>query len=230
MLNKTLAISKAAYIQLRVYMFWIIVFLALNLLSKFIEYWSIGYQPDNYSLSTGNVISFILIFAAVILPLPFFRRIMNVGASREDYYVGIVAIYVVGCAVFAALNVILLKVVDQVLLVDYMNSFDLFHIFHWDQFNVLGMFLYQFAVFLLLVSFINLMLSAVRSYIGLLLWVILVAAIPISTSIASYRAKLADGLQVLLMNDTLFAGVGICLMLSFVCLIGGWFFTSRRTY
>jgi hypothetical protein len=230
MLNKTLAISKAAYIQLRVYMFWTVVGVALNLLSKFIEYSAVGYQPDSYSLSIGNILTLILFFAAVILPLPFSRRMMNLGASREDYYVGVVAIYVVGCAAMSALNMILFKLVDHGLLLDYVNSFNLYHIFHWDQFNVGGMFLYQFAVFLLLVSFINLMFSAVRSYVGLSLWVIVAAAIPISTSIAAYRAKLADGLHVLLFNDSLIAGSGICFLLSIACLIGGWFFTSRRTY
>jgi hypothetical protein len=230
MLNKTLAISKAAYIQLRVYMFWIFVALVLDSVSKLIQYWAVGYQPENYGISVGNFLSLILLIAAVILPLPFFRRMMNLGATRQDYYIGVTAIYVVGCAALAALNVILYKLLDQGLLLDYVNYFDLFHIFHWDQFNVVGMFLYQFAVLLLLVSFIHLMFSAVRSHVGISLWVIVAAAIPISTSIAAYRAKLADGLYVLLFNDSLISGSGICFLLSIACLIGGWFFTSRRTY
>jgi hypothetical protein len=230
MLNKNVAILKAAYIQLRIYMFWIIVAVAANGVSMFVQYLTIGKQTENYAVSIGNFLSLILIFAAIILPIKFFRRMMNLGATRVEYYTGVVVVYVVGAAFFSVLNIICLKLLDQGLLQDYVNFFNLFEIFHWDQFGIAGMFLYQFSVYLLLVSLINLMYSGLRSYMGLTLWVILAAAIPISTSIASYRHNLADGLQTLLFNDSLLAGFGICFTLSCVCLMGGWLLTSRRTF
>jgi uncharacterized membrane protein YhaH (DUF805 family) len=229
MLNKNKVMLKAAYLQLRIYMLCVIGFVAAGLLANFIVFLAIGSTEDSTQVSTGNVLTVFIMITAIILPLGFFKKIINLGATRKEYYSGIIVVYIALAAFFSILNIVFLKM-EQGFMKDYQHTFNILEIFHWDQFGIAGMFLYQFAVYMLLISLINLMFSGIRSHIGLSLWVILIAAIPISTSIASYRHKLADGLQALLFNESLLEGVGISLVLSCMFFIGGWLFTNRRTF
>ncbi|MFK7693132.1 hypothetical protein [Paenibacillus sp. HJGM_3] len=228
-MNKNKMILKAAYIQMRIYIWILLAYIAAGLVANFIVFLAIGNANNSPApVSIGNMLSIILIMMAVALPLGFFRKIINIGATRKEYYTALVVIYTLSAVVLSIINVILLKLVDQ-LYKDDSFYFNILEIFHWDQFGILGMFLYQFAAYMLLISIISMLFSGIRSYVGISLWVIVIAAIPISTSIASYRHNLADGLQTLLFNDSLFAGVAICLIPSCIFLFAGWLFTKKRT-
>ncbi|MBB6673690.1 hypothetical protein [Cohnella nanjingensis] len=103
-------------------------------------------------------------------------------------------------------------------------------IFHWDRFGFAGMFLYQFGVYMLLFSLLTLLFSGLRHAVGWLLWVVLIAAIPLGTALPVFRPHVAEGFGKLLFNDSLLQGFGITLILSLVFLAGGWLFTRRRPY
>lgn len=187
--------------------------------------------PDNNNnqVSVGNLLSILLIVMAISLPLTFFRRIMNLGATRKQYYTGLIVTYSFWAALFSLLNIVWLKL-EVGFLREYIETFNIIEIFHWDQFNVAGMFLYQFGAYMLLISILNLLCSCWRHVLGWIFWVLLIAAIPIGTSIASFRTKLADGFLTLLFNDSLLQGFGLTFSISLLLLAAGWWFTSRRTF
>jgi hypothetical protein len=95
---------------------------------------------------------------------------------------------------------------------------------------VAGLFVYQFGAYMLLISLLSLLFSGLRHIAGWVIWVALIAAIPIFTSIAPLRHELASGLQTLLFNDSLLQGFGWTFLLSCVLLAAGWWFTTRRTF
>lgn len=187
--------------------------------------------PDNNNtqVSVGNLLSILLIVMAISLPLTFFRRIMNLGATRKQYYTGLIVTYSFWAALFSLLNIVWLKL-EVGFLRQYIETFNIIEIFHWDQFNVVGMFLYQFGTYMLLISILNLLFSCWQHVLGWIFWVLLIAAIPIGTSIASFRTKLADGFLTLLFNDSLLQGFGLTFSISLLLLAAGWWFTSRRTF
>ncbi|MDF2670608.1 MAG: hypothetical protein K0R67_2914 [Paenibacillus sp.] len=227
-MNKNKAFLKAAYLQLRIYMLYILGFTFLSFLANFIVYLSID-DSENVQVSLGNMATIFLIFMAAILPLRFFRRMVNLGATRQEYYKGILVFYTAAAAVFSVFNLLFYKFESEVIR-EYQQTFNILEIFHWNQFGLLGMLVYQFGAYMLLISLLNLLFSGIRHYVGWILWVVLIAAIPIGTSIASYRHKVADGFTALLFNDSLWQGFGICFVLSIVFLAGGWLFTRRRAF
>lgn len=228
-MTKTNVLWRASFLQLRVYMWCVFGIVTASFVSNFIVYLSIGYQEDNSQVSIGNMLAIFLIFVAIVLPAAFFKRIINLGATRKQYYVGVLAIYMIWSAAFALFNVLWLEV-EKGFIRDYTNIFNLLEIFHWDQFGVIGMILYQFGTYMLLASLLNLLFSGLRHPVGWLLWVLLIAAIPIGTSIPSLRVHVADGFLALLFNDSLFAGLGLTLGLTVLFLFGGWWLTRRRTF
>ncbi|WP_143014361.1 MULTISPECIES: hypothetical protein [unclassified Paenibacillus] len=228
-MNKNKMIVKAAYIQMRIYIWILLAYIAAGLVANLIVFLAIGNANHSPApVAIGNMLSVILIMMAVVLPLAFFRKIINTGATRKEYYIALMIIYTLSAIVLSIINIVFLLLVDQ-LYKDDSFYFNILEIFHWDQFGIMGMFLYQFAAYMLLTSTISMLFSGIGSYVGLSLWVIVIAAIPISTSIASYRHSLADGLQTLLFNDSLFVGVAICLIPCCIFLFAGWEFTKRRT-
>jgi hypothetical protein len=227
-MNKAIVQMKASSIMLRSYLLWISGLVLVSFLVNYIT-GSFVDNSENTQVSAGNELSIFIIFMAIVIPLGSFRRLMNLGATRIEYYRGAICYYVIWAAIMAVVNVIWLQIELHYLRPVY-RTFNILEIFHWDQFNYLGSFLYQFAVYMTLISLLNLLFSSLRHYIGWIIWMVLIAAIPISTSIAELRNYLAAGLENLLMNDSLAQGLAWNMGLVIVFILGGLWFTSKREF
>lgn len=227
-MNKSLAIWKASFLQLRIYLLCVLAVVAAGFLANFIVFLSVG-SEDSTQVSIMNQLVICLIFVGSVLPAGFFKRIINVGATRKEYYVGLLTIYAIWAAAAAIVNLLGWKL-EVGFIRNYTGTFNIIEIFHWDQFGVLGVLVYQFGTYMLLMSLLSLLFSGLRYVAGWILWVVLIAAIPIFTSVPSLQPKVADFFQTLLFNDSLWKGFGLELVLSLVFLAGGWLFTRKRTF
>jgi hypothetical protein len=219
---------RASFLQLRPYLWSILGTIAISILANVIVSLSLGDNGENKQVSAANLLTVFLLFIGSVLPAGLFRRVMNLGATRKEYYAGMLLVYALWSAIFAMLNIIWLQI-EIGFIRNYENTFNILEIFGWSQFGIVGMFVYQFGAYLLLISLLNLLFSGLRHVLGWVVWVVFIAAIPIFTSIPSLRHTLADGLQALLFNDSLLQGFGLTLLISLVLLAGGWWFTARRT-
>jgi hypothetical protein len=226
-LNKTRALWKASLLQLRIYMWCMVGVAAAGVLANLIVALSMGGSHESKQLSAANVLTVFLIIIAVVLPVSFFKRVINLGASRKEYYISLLVIYSIWTSIFALLNIIFWRL-ESGLIAHYQQSINILVVFHWVQFGVLGMFVYQFCVYMLLITLLNLLFSGLRHFAGWVIWVVLITAIPIGTSLPSLRPKVADAFLTLLFNDSLLQGAGLAFLLSCVFLAGGWLFTRRR--
>ncbi|SHE36315.1 hypothetical protein SAMN05444392_101167 [Seinonella peptonophila] len=187
-----------------------------------------GNEKDTY-VSPGNFITIFLLFVATVLPLSYFKRVINLGASRNEYYTGLLSIYAIWIGIFAVFNVICLKIEMSLSLIYKYNYMNILEIFHWDQFGIIGMFIYQIGVYLLVVSILNLLFSCLQHFIGWIIWIILiVAAIWISISFSTLKPKLVEISLTLLSNDSLLQGFGLNFLISCLFLTTGWLFTRKR--
>lgn len=227
-MNKTAVLMRASFLQLKMYLLIVFGMVAVSVITNTIVSLSLG-ESDNTQVSTCNMLTIFLIFAGSVLPASLFRRAINLGATRKEYYRGILLVYGLLAALFALINILWYQL-EVGLIRNYVDTFNILEIFHWNQFGVIGMFVYQFGAYLLLLSLLNLLFSGLRQVAGWIIWVILIAAIPIFTSIATLRHHLADGLLALLFNDSLVQGFGLTVLLSCLFLAGGWWLTRRRTF
>ncbi|MNI23712.1 hypothetical protein D3C73_773080 [compost metagenome] len=217
---------KASFLQLKLYLYVILGVVAVSVLSNIIVSLSIG-SGENPQVSAANVLTVFLIFVGSILPLQLFKRMVNLGATRKDYYYGILVVYVLSAAFFAVLNTVWFQL-ENSFIRSYETTYNILEIFGWSQFGITGMLIYQFGAYMLLLSLLSLLFSGIRHVLGWVIWVVILAAIPVFTSIAPLRHKLANGLMVLLSNDSLLAGFGLTLLIACVLLAGGWWFTAKR--
>lgn len=226
-MNKTTVLLKASLLQLRLYLWIILGVIAVSVITDLIISLAMG-PGNNSSVSASNLFNVLLIFVGSVLPASFFKRVINLGATRKEYYVGVLLVYAVSAAFLALLNIAWLQL-EMHIIRNYEHTFNILVIFHWDQLGIVGMFGYQFGAYLLLLALLNLLFSGLRHAAGWAIWAVFIATIPIFTSIASLRSKLADGLLALLFNHSLLQGFGLTFGVACLLFAGGWWFTARRS-
>lgn len=219
---------KATYLQMRMYIWFVIMLIILGRLAEFIVSLFID-GGESTGLSTSNVLILILLLIAIVLPLSYYKRIVHLGASRKQYFVGLQLVFAVWAAVIALFNS-LWPVLEANVFRSYKNTVDLIEAFHWNEFGLAGSFLYQTAFYLMAMALLSMLISGYYHFVGWLLWALLLAAIPIGTAIPSLRVHVVLFFKALLFNGSLLAGVGFNLMLFLVFIAGGWLFTRGRTH
>ncbi|MCR8657253.1 hypothetical protein [Paenibacillus endoradicis] len=217
---------KATYLQLRIYIWMVIILILLGRLAEFI----VGLFTDssqNRGLSDGNLLLLILLIIAIVLPLSYYKRIVHLGANRKQYFWGLQFVYAVWAAVIALFNSLWPMLEVNVF---HKNNVNLIEAFHWNEFGVAGSFLYQTFFYLMTMALLSMLISGYHHFVGWLLWVLFIVAIPTGTAIPALRTHVVSFFETLLFNDSLLAGIGFNVVLFFVFLAGGWFFIRERTY
>ncbi|MCU6792504.1 hypothetical protein OB236_10225 [Paenibacillus sp. WQ 127069] len=226
-MNKTTVLMKASFLQLRLYLWIVLGILTVSVITNLIISFALR-SGENSSVSAANLTTLFLIFVlGSVLPVSFFKKLIILGATRKEYYLNILLVYTLWAALFAVLNIVWFQF-ELNLIRSYEHTFNILEIFNWDQFGIAGMFIYQFGAYLFLLALLNLLFSGLHHPVGWVIWAAFIAAIPVFTSIAQLRHKLADGLLMLLFNDSLLQGFGLTFIIACLLLLGGWWFTARR--
>ncbi|MEJ8304415.1 hypothetical protein [Saccharibacillus sacchari] len=186
-------------------------------------------EMENVNVSSANMLLTLLPLLAIILPLQTFRPMMNFGDSRRRYFTGLLGVYAVSALLLALVNSLWWPF-EQNFVRIYSQTYNLIEVFGWEQFGTVGAFIYQSVFYFFVLTLFNLLFSGLKSPISWIIWTVLIAAIPIGTSIASLRVHVADFFLALLFNDSLINAVGINLGLSLIFIAGAWLFTRRRTF
>ncbi|ASS64917.1 MULTISPECIES: hypothetical protein [unclassified Paenibacillus] len=217
---------KATYLQLRLSIGIVILFILLGRFAEFIVgLFTAG--SDNSALSDGNLLLLILLLFATVLPLGYYKRIMHLGAGRNQYFWGLQLVYAVWAMAIALFNCLWPMLEEKVL---HRNTVDLIEAFHWNEFGIAGSFLYQTVFYLMAMALLSMLVSGFDHLVGWLLWVLFITAIPAGTAIPALRTHVASFFEALLFNASLLEGVGFNLVLLFAFVAGGWYFTRRRTH
>ncbi|WP_248929532.1 hypothetical protein [Paenibacillus hamazuiensis] len=227
-MNRIWILVKAAFLQLRMYVLSLLGYTAVSVLTDVVLNLTLGYG-ENSHISFGSTLVVLPVLIAIVLPLSFFKRIIHLGATRKEYYIGILMTYVIASMAVAVLYIVWMKV-ETIFSGMYGNHIIyLLEVFHWDQFGSAGMLVYQFGAYMLLISIFNLLFSGLRHKAGWVICGVIIAAIPIGSSLPSIRSLVADAFLKLLFNDSLLQGFGLTFFSSCLFLAGGWWFTKRRT-
>lgn len=219
---------KATYLQMRIYVWCILVFTLLGRLAQFIVSLFVD-SSQSTILSAGNMLILILILIAIVLPLSYYARIIHSGASRGHYFRGLQFVFAVWAFVIALINSLWTEMEANVLR-DYESKVGLIEAFRWADFGLAGSILYQTAFYWMGMALLGMLISGYYRFAGWLLWALLIAAIPVGTAIPSLRVHVVSFFEALLWNGSLLAGVGFNLLLGFVFVAGGWLFTRGRTH
>lgn len=219
---------KATYSQIKMHIWFVLTIIVLGRISELIVI-SLSDISGITRLSEANMLVVLLPIIAIVLPLRYYKRILHLGASREQYFAGMHIAFAFWAAVIALINSIWITLQIHIFQ-NYDSAVDLVAAFHWNDFGIAGSFLYQFVFYLMAMALISMLVSGYANPVGWLLSALIIAAIPVGTAIPSLRVHVVSFFKNLLFNDLLLLGVWFNLLLYLVFVAGGWLFTRVRVH
>ena len=179
------------------------------------------------ALSNGNYTWLLAVMTPFFFVFYDFRKLMYLGASKKDFYLGSLMGYGILALLISLVNT------GVHLLIDPLNRaqrvVNLMDVCGWMENGALVAFLQQ-AVFLFLVMiFLHVLLSMQPHWYGWLTDAVIAAVICIFTPIAPLRGILSGFFRLIMLNSSAIAHIGICLLLSAVLALGGLAVLKRKT-
>lgn len=223
-LNKTVNIFKGSAFSLK--MLFVIIFAGEGTHFAINTILALASVNTNPEVSSGNVFTSLLAFMAIVLPLYMFKRMLNAGASRRDYYAGLMVTYLLMAAAFSVFNIIWLGLEKNVF-VQFKTYFNYIDIFNWGRYGMVGMFIYQLSAYMLIIAFLNMLFSSFKNKLGIALYFLFAAAISVSMSIGELRGAVYELIYFLLFSPNMLLGVIITALLTIVFFAAGWWFVKR---
>lgn len=156
-----------------------------------------------------------------------FTKLMHLGASKKDYFLGCLISYVILAAGISLVNTMIYLVIDPAY--SARTVINLMDVCRWTENGMAAAALQQMLFLLLLMVFLHVLLSMQAHWYGWLTDAILVVIICVFTPIAPLRAVLAGFFQLIMLNGSAVPHICICLLLSAVLSLGGLAVLKRKT-
>ncbi|MCL1841704.1 MAG: hypothetical protein FWF75_08175 [Propionibacteriaceae bacterium] len=200
---------------------WITGVVFVLLVANVIVYWRVSASgvdlTTGSSIGFGNALWLMPVLAAIFIPAMNYRRIVNLGGRRAQYFWGVGVLYVLLAAGVSLVNTALYYAADRPI-TDYGRMggwWNLTQVFGWTDNGPLLAFVQQFAFLLLFTAFVNVLVLLQDKWYGIALDVVIIAIISVFTPIAPLRHALASFFHLVIFGQ---AGLQIlaCLVIAVV--------------
>ena len=178
-------------------------------------------------LSNGNYTWLLAVLTPFFFVFYDFTKLMHLGASKKDYYLGCLISYGFLAFCISLVNTLVHLLIDPVYPAE--TVINLMDVCQWTANGMVVAGLQQMFFLLLVMIFLHVLLSMQAHWYGWLTDAILVAIICVFTPIAPLRAVLAGFFQIIMMNRNAILHIGVCLLLSAALSLGGLVVLKRKT-
>jgi len=171
---------------------------------------------DNSNISIAWYCWLLVLIAAIVIPSGNFTRIINLGATRRDYFWGTLLAYT-GLTGLASLVVILMTyLIDRPL--NNWGAFGVFwtapDIFGWSAHGAVVAFFQQWAFLMLFAAFVHTLVAAQDKWYGWVADVTIIAIISVFTPITPLRHAEAWFFNLILFHHNALLQIVACLVLA----------------
>ena len=178
-------------------------------------------------LSNGNYTWLLAVLTPFFFVFYDFTKLMHLGASKRDYFLGCLISYVFLAFCISLVNTGIHLLIDPVY--SAQTVVNMMDVCKWTENGMIVAGLQQMLFLLLVMVFLHVLLSMQAHWYGWLTDAVLVAIICIFTPIAPLRAILNGFFQVIMLNSNAALHIGICLLLSAALSLGGLVVLKRKT-
>ena len=222
MLNKSLVVVKTNYRNIKLAYILTVIVMGVTLIQDIImliigAVSGSGYRgiEENMNVSFGNYLILLIILSAAFISGNF-RKMMNLGGKRANYFNGCALTYAIMTAVVSLACVILYLTYDR-----FMTSalykggtLDILYWFGWIENGAVIAFFQLFAFLFLLATFLHTLSSAQDKWYGWAADALIVAIVSVFTPIAPLRAALVWFFNLIIFNSNAFVQIAACFILS----------------
>jgi len=223
MFNKSLVVAKTNFRNIKVsyivtaiivgcIIIQDVVFLILDATGVF----SNTNPEGNMNVSLGNLFFFLIIHSAIFIPAANFRRMMNLGGKRANFFYGCILTYVIMAAVISLVSIILYYTYDRFMISQFYRggTMDVLYWFGWIGNGPVIAFFQQFAFLFLFAVVIHTLAATQDKWYGWFADIIIVAIISVFTPIAPLRASLVWFFNLIIFHSNAFVQIFACLILA----------------
>lgn len=178
-------------------------------------------------LSNGNYTWLLAVMSPFFFVLYDFSKLMHLGASKRDYFLGCLISYGLLAFGISLLNTLIHLVIDPAY--QAQTVINMMDVCHWTENGIILAGLQQMFFLLLVMVFLHVLLSMQAHWYGWLTDTILAAIICIFTPIAPLRAVLGRFFSLIMFNSNAILHIGICLLLSAALSLAGVMVLKRKT-
>lgn len=178
-------------------------------------------------LSNGNYTWLLAVMAPFFFVLYDFSKLMHLGASKRDCFLGCLISYGLLAFGISLLNTLIHLVIDPAY--QTQTVINMMDVCHWTENGIILAGLQQMFFLLLVMVFLHVLLSMQAHWYGWLTDAILAAIICIFTPIAPLRAVLGRFFSLIMFNSNSILHIGICLLLSAALSLAGIAVLKRKT-
>ena len=178
-------------------------------------------------LSNGNYTWLLAAFTPFFFVFYDFTKLMHLGASKKDYYLGCLISYGFLAFCISLANTLIHLLIDP--LYPAKTVINLMDVCKWTENGIVAAGFQQMFFLLLVMVSLHLLLSMQAHWYGWLTDAVLAAIICIFTPIAPLRGILAGLFQVVMLNGNAVVHIGVCLLLSAAFSLGGLAVLKRKT-
>ena len=208
----------------------------LNLKNIVVPYWVTGITAllilvqtiidmllinNNMEISVGCYLWLLPVMAAIFIPAKNFRRIVNLGGKRGNFFWGSLVTYAILACIVSLSNVVCNYGFD--LLIEASPNFDreyfggvinLIEVFGWTRNGPVVAFIQQFAFLFLFSVFVHTLTAAQDKWYGWAADILIVAIISVFTPIKPLRDAEAWFFNLILFHPNAFLQITACLLLA----------------
>lgn len=179
------------------------------------------------ALSNGNYTWLLAAMTPFFFVFYDFTKLLHLGASKRDYYLGCLISYGVLAFAISFINTVIHLLIDPVYSArTVINMMDLCG---WTKNGIVIAGLQQIFFLLFVMIFLHVLLSMQPYWYGWLTDAVLIAIICIFTPIAPLRAVLGGFFKLIMFNDNAALHICVCLFLNTILSLGGIVVLKRKT-
>ena len=178
-------------------------------------------------LSNGNYTWLLAVMAPFFFVFYDFSKLMHLGASKKDYFIGCLISYGLLAFCISLVNTVIHLVMDPIY--PAQTVINMMDVCRWTENGIFVAAIQQMLFLLLVMIFLHVLLSMQAHWYGWLTDVVLVAIICIFTPIAPLRSVLSGFFRLIMLNGNAILHIGTCLLLSAALSLAGLVVLKRKT-
>ena len=178
-------------------------------------------------LSNGNYTWLLAVFAPFFFVFYDFSRLMHLGASKRDYFLGSLISYGLLAFGISLLSTLIHLVIDPAY--QAQTVINMMDVCRWTENGIVAAGLQQMCFLFLVMVFLHVLLSMQPHWYGWLTDAVLAAIICVFTPIAPLRAVLGEFFSLIMFNPNAVLHIGVCLLLSAALSFAGLAVLRRKT-
>jgi hypothetical protein len=219
MMNKALAVARVNFRNLKPAVLTtgitMAAMLGQDIVYMILSLFGIYPGAESSPVGLGNYLYLLVILSAVFIPAMNFRKMMNLGAKRDNFFLGCAVNHVILAAAVSLGNVLLYLLYEPLLRGIYgEGTLNLLYWFGWMERGPVVAFLQQFAFLTLAAAVIHTLTAAQGKWYGWVADGLIVVVLSVFIPIAPLRRVLVGFFHLMIFHPSAWVQVAFCLALA----------------